>query len=242
MKNIAFLLLVWLSAFNFIYAQEKQKRMALGVTTGLTYSIESISNADDLQTGGNGSEPTRNGRAAYAFGLVSNFKISKNFFLTAQIACSKTRTSTSTPLFQNDSDGNSGVTLQKNNSYSWILIPLVLKYQFLSHRNYNLFAGLGASPNWLAKAKSKITFDTYNETILDATSSIKRVNLFGVAQTGIGFDLKFGGKILVLLEYHRSLFSLLKKAEPTSPGVFDYATSYPTINLNIFTLRTCFVY
>jgi hypothetical protein len=240
MKNIAFLLFVWLSAFNSICAQDQEKRIRVGFTTGLTYSKESTSYADEVAT-----LSKEKGLPAYTFGLVGTFKISPRFFLTTQLAYSKARTNHSSYIFLSDSSGAGQGKLQKTHSYSWLVSPVVFNYKFLSKKNCDWFVGLGASPYWLTEAQDKLTSDiqgTHYENTLDITSKVKRLNLFGVAQTGVGFDLKSGGKFLVLLEYHRSLFSLLKKEEPTSPGVFDYATSYPTINLNVFTLRTCFVY
>jgi hypothetical protein len=241
MKNIAFLLLVWLSACNSIYAQEKQKRIELGLSTAINFSKESISYPDY-----GGGKEKETGLTGYAFGLTGTFKISKRFFLTSQIAYSKNRSKVDkSTIFADDPTGASLVTLQTIHSYWWIQSPLVVNYKFLSSKNCSWFVGLGASPYWLAKAESKLIYDTqteHGENTMDITSTIKKVDLFGAAQTGVGFGLKSGGKIIVLFEYHRSLFSLLKKVEPTSTGVFSYAVSYPTINLNVFTLRTCFVY
>lgn len=245
MKLSIVLLLIFFCSLHLLYAQKKEKRIELGVSAGPNCSKESISSTGYISSTGNdfGQQKAKTG---YCLGLVSKYKISDKFFLTAHIAYSNTRTgSTDDSYFVDDLTGASQAMLKINNSYTWISSPIIANYQISIHKNYNLFFGLGASPYWLLNAKSKLVFETSSQRVentLDVKSRLKEVNLFGDARTGIGFNLSEGGKILFILEYQRSLFSLQKKEEQTSTGVFSYGASYRTTNLNIFSLKTCYVY
>ncbi len=193
---------------NSIYAQ---KKITFGINTGLNYS--SIRESNDIIIP---NENTDDSGFAFLFGLVSNYYLSGNLSLKAELNYESKRESFEIKAFQSEIDP---IFIEEGNkiktNYQFITLPILLKYEFGNSNPF--FINGGPFLGYLISAKE--TFP--NNEIIE----------FSERMTNFDFGLSFGvGKMISLNDKNNLIIELRNNLGLTSISKF---VSAKTNSLNL---------
>jgi len=207
-----------LIALSPAFGQNISKKIALGVSAGINYSLSSPNPTFEKQITTPG----------FRAGLGGQLALSERFSITSQ-AC-----------FLYQLTKYSTATLQAINSYSWFGLPTNINYTIAKRKRKQFVFGLGLSPQRLILSKIKITENIVGSVVTSTSNNnlTNDWNLFALAQTGVRFSINQRKTVLVLLSYEQNI-SRLEKTYPMSVYVYNF----PTLNrISSITLSTSYYF
>src|SRR5258708_3383145 len=128
------------------FAQDKAKKIKLGLGGGTNYSFSSRS----------GSPGKQIALPGFNAGIVVNYTLLPKLFLNGQISFVRQSTKfKSDSFFLSDSTGVPQESEEIVSRYSWIATPIHLNYILTPKLHSKFFAGVGLSPQRLMRGKNK---------------------------------------------------------------------------------------